>query len=42
MKAHPKDIKDKVLELLQKNRSLNEISIRTGILRCICGFVWGA
>ncbi len=32
MKAHPKEIKDKVLELLQKSRSYNEISQRTGIL----------
>lgn len=32
MKAHPQEVKDKVLELLQKNRSLNEIHTRTGIL----------
>ncbi len=32
MKAHSKEIKDKVLELLQKSRSYNEISKRTGIL----------
>lgn len=32
MKAHDPAVKDKVLELLKKSRSLNEISDRTGIL----------
>ena len=32
MKAHDPEVKAKVLELLQKNRSLNEIHNRTGIV----------
>ncbi len=31
MRALPKEAKDKVLELLRKSRSLNEISARTGV-----------